>query len=93
MARLVRSRDLPEFVFHLRVGRYIADFAWPAHRLIAEVDGWEKYTSRRSFEHQMRRDAELQERGWMVLHFTWLQVVRQPDLVAGRLERAIASRA
>jgi very-short-patch-repair endonuclease len=93
MARIVKVHGLPAFVFHLRVGRFIPDFAWPAPRVIAEVDGWEKYTTRGAFEAQMARDAELQALGWMVVHFTWLQVVRRPGLVVERLNRAFAARA
>jgi very-short-patch-repair endonuclease len=92
MAALIRSYGLPAFVFHLHVGRFIPDFAWPLERVIAEVDGWDKYTSRGSFEAQMARDAELQTMGWVVIHFTWMQVVRQPELVARRLAAALAAR-
>jgi very-short-patch-repair endonuclease len=92
MGRLVRRYHLPEYEFQLPVGRYIADFAWLAYMVIAEVDGWEKYVTRADFEAQMRRDAELQAYGWMVLHFTWLQVVRRPELVAARLRTAFAAR-
>lgn len=92
MAALVRAHGLPAFVFHLPVGRFIPDFAWLPARVIAEVDGWDKYTSRRSFEAQMTRDAELQTMRWLVLHFTWMQVVRQPAVVARRLVSALAAR-
>jgi very-short-patch-repair endonuclease len=92
MAKLVRAHHLPPFVFHLEVGRWIPDFAWLEPRVIAEVDGWDKYTSRRSFEGQMARDASLQTMGWLVLHFTWLQVVRRPAYVANQLRDALAAR-
>jgi very-short-patch-repair endonuclease len=62
------------------VGRYIADFAVPALRLVIEVDG--AYHARRRAA-DARRDRELGRRGWRVLRLP-------AELVAEDLGEAVA---
>lgn len=62
------------------VGRYIADFAVPARRLVIEVDGV-YHAARRVAD--ARRDRELGRRGWRVLRLP-------AELVAQDLGEAVA---
>jgi Protein of unknown function (DUF559) len=48
-----------------------ADFLWREHRTIAEADGAMKYADADRARRQLRRDAELREAGFEVVHFTW----------------------
>ena len=48
------------------IGRYIADFACPAYRLVIELDG-SQHAKRN--EDEMERTAELTRRGWRVIRF------------------------
>ncbi len=68
------------------------DFAFPASKVIVEVDGWDVHGTRGSFEADRARDAELAAQGWPVLRFTWLMVTRQPARVAARLAEVLAMR-
>ena len=61
------------------VGRYIADFAVPARRLVIEVDGG-YHAARRVAD--ARRDRELGRRGWRVLRLP-------AELVAQELAEAV----
>ena len=61
------------------VGRYIADFAVPARRLVIEVDG-AYHAARRVAD--ARRDRELGRRGWRVLRLP-------AELVAQELAEAV----
>ena len=59
LLELIRAARLPEPLTNARLGRHEVDFLWPTHHLIVEVDGYAFHSSRRSFEHDRRRDAEL----------------------------------
>jgi very-short-patch-repair endonuclease len=48
-----------------RVGRYRLDFAWPAVKVGLEADGW-VHRAPSVREHDVKRDANLTERGWYV---------------------------
>ncbi len=50
------------------------DFAWPARRLIVELDGYAFHATRRAFERDRARDRRLQSRGWRVIRITWRQL-------------------
>jgi very-short-patch-repair endonuclease len=96
MSRLLHTNRLPAAVFHHLVptpGRiYELDFALVEHRIDIEVDGWAHHSSRRAFEADRERDAELTAAGWLVLRFTWHQVTRRPAWVAGRIADAVKRR-
>jgi very-short-patch-repair endonuclease len=54
---------------------------WPDARLVVEVDSYAFHSSRRAFEGDRRKQAELQDLGLEVLRFTWLQITQQPEWV------------
>ena len=58
------------------IGR--VDFLWEAHRTIAEADGAAKYADPGRARQQLRRDAQLREAGFEVVHFTWRDLTRHP---------------
>ena len=72
----------------------IVDFHWPDHRVIVETDGWSAHGHRAAFEDDRARDAMLQAAGYVVVRFTWRQVVRRdaeghgPARPGARLPRA-----
>ena len=61
------------------------DFAWPEHRLIAELDGFEFHATRRAFERDRARDRRLQAHGWRVIRITWRQLHDDPERLAAEL--------
>lgn len=92
MLRIVLGADLPRPQVNARVERIEVDFAWPAQRVVVEVDGWHAHGHRSAFERDRARDAELHARGWAVLRFTWRQLTGRPLLVAARLARVLEAR-
>lgn len=96
MAGLLRRFGLPPAVFHYVVsttgGVFLAevDFAYPALRLAIEVDGFNVHGTPRAMAKDFVRQNGLVPYGWHVLRFTWRQVVRQPDMVAGTIAAALA---
>src|SRR5579859_6474437 len=65
------------------VGR--ADFLWRHHRAVAEADGALKYADPDRARQQLRRDADLREAGFEVVHFGWAELT----LTQGQVIRAI----
>jgi hypothetical protein len=71
---------------HAWIGR--ADFLWRRYATIGEADGAVKYKSPALAIAQLRRDRELREAGFEVVHFTWDEIVRTPRQVAAALRAA-----
>jgi very-short-patch-repair endonuclease len=96
MARLLRRAGLPEAVFHFVVltpgGVFLAevDFAYPAVKLAIEVDGFGVHGTPRAMAKDFVRQNGLVPYGWRVLRFTWRQVTRQPEMVAGAIAAALS---
>jgi very-short-patch-repair endonuclease len=95
MARLFRRHRLPapraEVVWGDR-RQYRLDFAYPAIRLMVEVDAYAWHASPQQFAHDHRRRNELVAEGWMVLIYTWRDVTQEPDRVAAEIARAHGDR-
>lgn len=91
-ADLLRRAVLPMPRFNARLGRYEVDALWERERLVVEIDGWAAHGHRAAFERDRARDAELQARGYVVLPFTWRQVVDEALLVATRIAQVLARR-
>ena len=71
------------------LGPYKVDFLWRKHKLIVETDGAESHQTRKAFEADRARDAELITNGYRVLRFTWRQLTREPEWVARKLSTAL----
>jgi very-short-patch-repair endonuclease len=79
--KLLRAHDLPLPSVNQRIGPYTVDFLWRARRLVVELDGYAYHSDRTSFEADRRRDRELQARGYVVLRFTYREVMEEPERV------------
>ena len=75
---------VPDAVFRV-------DFYWPAHRLVAEADGLLKYSGRADLVRQFERDRLLRDAGYQVIHFTWAELFQTPEVVVGRIRRAVTA--
>ena len=71
-------------------GRIIArvDFYWKRFRTVAEADGELKYDNRFEATYQLRRDADLRDAGYEVVHFGWNDVYFTPTQVAASIRAA-----
>jgi very-short-patch-repair endonuclease len=93
MLGLLRDAGLPPPLVNTRIGPFEVDFAWPEHKVVAELDGWAAHSTRAAFERDRARDAELQAAGHAVLRFTWRQLQHHPVRVAGRVAHVLGRRA
>lgn len=72
--------------FGRQIGR--VDFLWREHRTIAEADGAAKYADPELARRQLRRDADLREAGFEVVHFSWAELTLTPDQVVRSIRAA-----
>jgi very-short-patch-repair endonuclease len=86
--RLFRRCHLPvpdvEFTTGAQ-GEYRLDFAFPAFKLAVEVDGYVHHFSPDHVRRDHARRNQLQRQGWLILIYTWLDVVREPARVAAEI--------
>jgi very-short-patch-repair endonuclease len=86
---LIRAARLPPPEVNARLAGHEVDFAWPARRLIVEVDGYAFHATRRAVEHDRRREADLDAAGFEVLRCTWRQITTEPEALLVRLARRL----
>jgi hypothetical protein len=67
------------------------DFCWPDYRVIAEADGAMKYADPTRAIKQLRRDQQLRDAGYKVIHFTWRELFATTAVVIARIRRAFTS--
>lgn len=86
---LFRHRSLPSSVGQYRVelptGHVRLDRAWPEARVAVELDGARHHTSPEDRERDLARDTALAALGWVVLRFTYAQVLRDPAGVRAKI--------
>lgn len=85
--------DPPELqvTIHLPAHAFLVDFFWRAHQVIVEADGLAKYTADKDLIAQFQRDRLLRDAGYKVVHFTWRELFKTPELVIARVRQAFVS--
>lgn len=71
--------------------RYHVDLCWPRYKTIVEFDGMVKYETRKDIRRQYDRDQHLRDAGYQVIHVTWHEIFRTPELVAERIRKAFSA--
>ncbi|WP_344690309.1 DUF559 domain-containing protein [Blastococcus jejuensis] len=78
-----RHRSLPRSVGQYRIelpsGRISLDRAWPEVKVAVELDGARYHTSPEDRRRDLARDTALAALGWVVLRFTFAEVLRDPE--------------
>lgn len=62
---------LKNAISEYRVKLYSLDFAFPDIKFYIEIDGEQHYTDSRIFEHDKKRNLELEEMGWKSIRIRW----------------------
>lgn len=73
--------------FYARVGLADEDL-----RIVLEADSHEFHSERKAFDRDCRRYNGLLTRDWLVLRFTWEQVMFEPDVVRRAIQDVVALR-
>ncbi len=94
--RLFDEAGIPSPVRQLRImhgERLVArvDFAWPAHRVVLEVDGYRYHSSRRDFENDRARDRTLTQLGWRVIRCSATELETSPYELLEALANVLAA--
>lgn len=90
MSRLIRRHRLPPVSFHPFIEGYELDFVVDGTPVLLECDGWASHgLDKAQFERDRARDAELTAKGWIVVHFTYRQIIKEPKTTADRFRAAI----
>lgn len=91
MLALCRGFQLPAPLVNEEIEGYIADFVWLEERVIVETDGWQAHGTRRAFESDRLRDADLIAAQWRPLRLTWKRLTTEEDGVAAQLKRVLGA--
>lgn len=72
-------------------GKRIArvDLAWPSLRVVVELDGFAFHADRGRYRSDRRRINALGLAGWLVLRFTWEDVLGAPNGVVASVRKAL----
>lgn len=95
MAGVARRYNLPAYSYQHDVfgdGSVLADFAWLGEKVIVEVKGLAERTNPKKLSEDFEREHRLSADGWLVLSFTWNQVVKRPKYVADTILQVLAAR-
>ncbi|TQM63966.1 DUF559 domain-containing protein [Humibacillus xanthopallidus] len=68
------------------------DLADAALRIVIEAEGFENHGTRAALKRDCRRYTGLGARGWVVIRFTWDEVMFDPDHVLTALRQVVATR-
>ncbi|MGH2756179.1 MAG: DUF559 domain-containing protein [Actinomycetota bacterium] len=69
------------------------DLAYPAQRLVVELDSYSWHMDRGAFERDRERDIELQALSWTVFRFTWAMLRYEPHRVVELIRTHLAKHA
>lgn len=91
MNEVIVAYGLPPTQFHAIVGGFEVDFHVLGTNIVLECDGWETHgLDKEQFEYDRYRNGELTSKGYVIVHFTWTQITREPAKVAARIRTNIA---
>jgi very-short-patch-repair endonuclease len=82
---------VPQYVVRDEGDRFVcrADFAYPAQRVLIELDSEAHHLDRMSFRRDRTKQNSAVVLGWTVLRYTWWDVVEAPGRVCDEVARAI----
>ena len=76
--------------FNVVVERFTVDALWREHKLIVELDSWDRHSGRRAFEDDRLRDEVLTVAGYTTMRITRRRLVKDPDGLARTLRALTA---
>jgi very-short-patch-repair endonuclease len=78
LVRLLRSAGITGWELGYRVHGFLVDLAFPLQQVVIEVDGWAWHVDADRFVGDRRRQNALVNLQWMILRFTWHDLVAAP---------------
>jgi hypothetical protein len=87
---ILRKGGVPDPVRELTAGPYRVDFAWPAARIMVEVDGFATHSTPEALSADLARQNKLIAMGWIPLRYTWRDVTRRPYEVVAQVKQMLS---
>ena len=72
---------------------WTVDALWRAERVVVELDGRDNHSSPGQMERDRRKDLQLRAAGYMVVRYTWAQLVFEAQAVMADLRAILSSAA
>jgi len=72
---------------------WTVDMLWRSERVIVELDGRDNHSSPGQLERDRRKDLQLRAAGYVVLRYTWAQIVFEAAAVLADLRAVLSSAA
>lgn len=92
--KFAKAHRLPGYEMNVKVASYTVDVLFSPRRLIVELDGWGTHGTRKAYEDDRERDAEiLAKTGIPTVRITHDGLHKRPEAQAARLRAALAYRA
>ncbi len=82
-----QEHGLPMPQMNVYVEGHLVDAYWSQQRVIVEVDGYRGHRTKAQLHSDHQRDLHLRAAGYVVLRYTWRQIVHEADAVARDLIR------
>jgi very-short-patch-repair endonuclease len=89
LKRIVAGSGMERPIFNTYVEGVRADAYWPRVKLIIEVDGYQAHGHWAAFQRDRARDRRLVAAGFVVLRFTWHQLIQRPLEVVAEIARTL----
>ena len=90
LLRLLREAGITGWVVGHPFGPYQIDVAFPDAKVAIEIDGWAWHVDQDRFVNDRRKGNALVRAGWVVLRFTWHDLVGSPHSVVAQVVAALA---
>jgi very-short-patch-repair endonuclease len=87
--KLLRRARITGWVSNAPLAGYFVDILFARERVVLEIDGWETHGTRAAFEADRKRRNELELAGYLVLNFTWWQLLNEPHWVLRCVREAL----
>jgi very-short-patch-repair endonuclease len=87
-----RENGLPRPKVNANVHGYEVDALFEAEKVIVEIDGWHFHNSRKSFEKDRDKDADLAQHGYLTVRLTSARMQNTPAHEAERLHKTLQKR-
>jgi very-short-patch-repair endonuclease len=91
LIRLLRAAKISGWRANYPVCGYVVDIAFPAQKVVIEIDGWAFHTDQATFQHDRTRQNRISLGGWQVLRFTWRDLTEDPQRVIAEVVAATGS--
>ncbi|WP_300010274.1 DUF559 domain-containing protein [Pseudonocardia sp.] len=90
LVRMLRDSGARGWSCGFPAAGYLIDIAFPHAMVAVEVDGWAWHADAARAQADKRRQNALVRAGWMILRYTWHDLVERPAVVLAEIAHTVA---